>query len=248
MEPFITKDGRYLIFNNRNDPPEHTDLFYAERVDDLTFAFKGEITGANSPALDAVASLDAAGMLYFVTTRRYERDLSTIYRASFQDGAGAGAVPVPGIAPVTPGIVTFDAEVSGDGATLYLVDGDFRGAGPKPKATHMVVAHRAGEGFVRSPDSDRLLARINDRGLNYAAAISATGLELFFTHVDAMTADATPQIFRATRAAADKPFGEPQHVSSAVGFVEAPSLSADGRRLYFHRRVGERFIVFEAER
>ena len=29
MEPFITRDGRFLIFNIRNDPPERTDLFYA---------------------------------------------------------------------------------------------------------------------------------------------------------------------------------------------------------------------------
>ena len=36
MEPFVTKDGRFLIFNNRNEPPERTDLFYAERINDLT--------------------------------------------------------------------------------------------------------------------------------------------------------------------------------------------------------------------
>src|SRR5271165_5762887 len=43
MEPFLTRDGRYLMFNNLNDPKENTNLHYAERKDDLTFEYKGEI-------------------------------------------------------------------------------------------------------------------------------------------------------------------------------------------------------------
>jgi len=43
MEPFITRDGRYLLFNNSNDPLVDTNLHYAERIDDLTFAYRGEI-------------------------------------------------------------------------------------------------------------------------------------------------------------------------------------------------------------
>src|SRR5205823_4594729 len=56
MEPFITRDGRYLFFNNRNDPRVDTNLHYAERIDDVTFAFRGELQGANSKVLDAVPS------------------------------------------------------------------------------------------------------------------------------------------------------------------------------------------------
>jgi hypothetical protein len=37
MEPFISKGGQFLFFNNRNDPAVNTDLFYAARVDDATF-------------------------------------------------------------------------------------------------------------------------------------------------------------------------------------------------------------------
>jgi hypothetical protein len=43
MEPFITRDGRYLFFNNSNDPSVNTNLRYAERIDDLTFKYKGEV-------------------------------------------------------------------------------------------------------------------------------------------------------------------------------------------------------------
>src|SRR5918911_4706579 len=47
MEPFISRDGRYLFFNNRNDAPD-TNLHYAERMDDVTFDYRGELKGANS--------------------------------------------------------------------------------------------------------------------------------------------------------------------------------------------------------
>ena len=37
MEQFVSRDGRYLVFNDRNDPGLNTELHYAERIDDLTF-------------------------------------------------------------------------------------------------------------------------------------------------------------------------------------------------------------------
>jgi len=60
MEPFVSTDGKYLFFNNRNDPATSTDLYFARRVNDTTFAFAGALAGANSPELDAVASMDRA--------------------------------------------------------------------------------------------------------------------------------------------------------------------------------------------
>ena len=47
MEPFISPDGNYLFFNNSNSLPQ-TNLYYATRIDDLTFQFQGEIGGANA--------------------------------------------------------------------------------------------------------------------------------------------------------------------------------------------------------
>ncbi len=41
MEPFITRDGRYLLFNNLNQPSVNTNLHYAERIDDVTFEYMG---------------------------------------------------------------------------------------------------------------------------------------------------------------------------------------------------------------
>ena len=71
MEPFITKDGQYLLFNNRNDPSTNTNLHFAVRVDGLTFQYRGEIKGVNTPVLEGVPSLDRKGNLFFVSVRSY---------------------------------------------------------------------------------------------------------------------------------------------------------------------------------
>src|SRR5262245_43242683 len=69
MEPFISRDGRYLLFNNLNDPSENTDLHWAERVTPLSFRYRGKIEGANTDALEGVPTLDRNGTLYFVSPR-----------------------------------------------------------------------------------------------------------------------------------------------------------------------------------
>src|SRR5713101_10095004 len=58
MEPFISLDGKYLFFNDSNNPPPgtFTKLYYATRIDDLHFQLVGEIAGVNTTALNAVAS------------------------------------------------------------------------------------------------------------------------------------------------------------------------------------------------
>jgi hypothetical protein len=121
MEPFLTRDSRYLLFNNLNDPSENTNLHYAERTDDLTFEYKGEITGVNTAALEGVPSMDEDGLLYFVSPRSYDTTFSTLYRGRFKDGAVEGVELVADISRAQPGIVNFDVEISADGTTMYTV-------------------------------------------------------------------------------------------------------------------------------
>ena len=56
MEPFIVPKTGDLLFNNRNSPPELTDLHWARRIDDGRFQYVGPVDGANSTALDGVPS------------------------------------------------------------------------------------------------------------------------------------------------------------------------------------------------
>jgi len=39
MEPFVSRDGRYLFFNNRNEGADNTNLYWAERIDRLHFRY-----------------------------------------------------------------------------------------------------------------------------------------------------------------------------------------------------------------
>jgi hypothetical protein len=246
MEPFITKDGHYLLFNNRNDPRTNTNLHFAARVDDLTFQYRGEIGGVNTPVLEGVPSVDREGNLYFISVRSYQETLSTLYRGRFDHGAVSGVELVGGVSQRKPGIVMFDAEISADGRTLFVADGHFTG-GPVPKSADIAIAVRDGSGFRRLPASAELLKNVNTGALEYAPAVSGDLLELFFTRM-AGPLSSPPVILRSARHRADEPFGMPERVSAITGHVEAPSLSDDGRALYYHRLDGNRFVIYRTAR
>ena len=243
MEPFLTRDGRYLLFNNSNAPEVDTDLHYAERVDDFTFDYRGEIAGVNSDVLDGVPSMDREGNFYFVSLRSYVQTLAVLHRGRFTAGAVTGVERVPGIAGMRLGEVNFDAEISPDGATLYFVDGVLSG-GPVPQAADLAIAHRSGDTFERAADSATLLAALNTPALEYAPSISSNGLELFFTRFQ----DGRSAIYRALRRRADVPFEAPQRVVVIEGLVEAPTLSPDERALYYHAFDGNRYAIFRVAR
>lgn len=247
MEPFITKDGRYLLFNNRNDPRTNTNLHFAARMDELTFQYRGEIKGVNTPVLEGVPSLDREGNLYFVSVRSYQETLSTLYRGRFNDGTVTGVELVAGVSQRKPGIVMFDAEIAADGRTLFIVDGLFTG-GPVPKTADIMIATRDGTGFRRLPASAELLRNINTKGLEYAPAISNDLLELFFTRIPVSSGTPQPLILRSTRRHIEDPFGLPEKVAAITGFVEAPTLTHDGRALYYHRLDGNRFAIYRVTR
>lgn len=247
MEPFITKDGQYLLFNNRNDPRTNTNLHFAMRLDDLTFQYRGEIKGVNTPVLEGVPSLDREGNLFFVSVRSYQETLSTLYRGRFIDGVVYGVELVAGVSQRKPGIVMFDAEIAADGRTLFVVDGLFTG-GPVPKTADVAIAVRNGTGFRRLPSSSDLLKNINTNGLEYAPAISSDLLELFFTRIPASSGVPQPVILRSTRRSIEEPFGLPEKVAAITGFVEAPTLTNDGRGLYYHKLDGNRYVIYRVAR
>lgn len=244
MEPFVTRDGRYLLFNNRNDPTVVTNLHYASRLDDTTFQYEGEIEGANTPALEAAPTMDRDNTLYFVSTRSYTQTFSTIYRGHFSNGHVSGVELVPGVSRARPGTVNLDVEISADGDTLYLVDSQF--VGGAPQSAEIVIAVRRGEGFERQYDSSRIMEKVNTDALQYAPCISSDGLTLFFTRAQRGLRD--PAIYMATRHNTSLPFGRPARLTSIDGFVEAPALSPDERSLYYHKKDGGRFVIYRVTR
>lgn len=246
MEPFVSRDRRFLFINNSNADPARTDLFYAARQADNAFALQGALGGANSPSLDAVASMDDAGQFYFISLRDYETALETIFSGAFSNGNIAAPQLIQGISVNRLGRLNFDAEISADGNVLWFADGTFSGSS-LPDSAMIVFATRQTQGFVRGPDSPAILAQVNAIGLNYAPSISRDGLELFFTRIADRT-NPQPAIFRAARANTSAVFNVLQRVAAITGFAEAPSLSSDGRLLYYHKLENGRISIFFVRR
>ena len=234
MEPFISRDGQYLFFNNNNNQKPNTNLYYAKMVNDTTFTFQGEVGGVNTPSLEAVASMDTAGNFYFITTKSYDQNRMTLYHAVFSGGGLSGVAPVEGISRNQPGLLNMDAEINLAGDALYYADNPFTG-GDAPKVSNIEVATKNADGsFTKLSNSSELVKNINNGDLNYAPSISQNGLELFFTRAKA----GSVRVYVARRNSTSEPFGISQLVAAADGFVEGPTLSSDGTHLYYHKKVG----------
>ena len=161
MEPFISPDGLVLFFNNLNSPAVDTNLCYATRVDALTFQYQGEVAGANSTALDGVASMDNLSRFYFISTRSYASTASTVYRGNWAAGTLSGLELVGGIPASAPGLLIFDAGISPDGNTLCFAEGDYSTG--NLTTANLVLADRTASGFTRSAQSATLLQQVKDR-------------------------------------------------------------------------------------
>jgi len=254
MEPFLSPDGRYLFFNNENDAGVNTNIHFAERTGKLSFRYRGELPGVNSEVLDAVPSMDWAGHFYFTTLRDYGRTLNSLYTGDFDGTAVRNVRPVPGeISPKTPGTINMDACISPDGQTLYISRAVMAPGASAPKQSDLIVARLKGGVFSIDPDGDRIMKNINTEALEYAPAISADGRELYFTRASqSMAGSDAPgarlRIMVASRTSVDEPFGEPRVLTALAGFVEAPTVSIDGKEMFYHKKVDGTFVIYRAER
>jgi len=233
MEPFISRDGKYLFFNNSNGKPgTDTHLFYATRINDTTFQLVGSVKGLDAslraPDINSAApSLDTNGNIYFTTNRSYHHDFNVIHHGLFNNGTVTGVAPVTGISRKQPGWINMDGEISEDGRTLYYSDNS-------EQVSIIKVASKNADGsFSPLANSDDLLKNVNNADHNYAPSSSKDGLELFFTRAMA------GGIYVVKRSSTSEPFGVPQlAVSAADGPVEAPSISSDGTHLYYAKKDG----------
>jgi hypothetical protein len=244
MEPFVSRDGRFLFFNTRNDPGVNTNIHFAE-VNDAGFTYRGILYGTISYDLDAVPTMAADGRFCFVSPRDYRRTRVSVLCGTFDGKKVERAVPQPGLATAALGRLVFDVELSADGRTLIFAEGTYSG-GQVPDEADLHLATLTPRGFERAPEGEKLFANVNTSSLEYAPALSADGLELYFTRLTGIWPFAGPTIFRARRGSIDEPFGKPVKVIVA-GFVEAPSLGGDGN-LYFHKRVSGRYQIWRQAR
>lgn len=250
MEPFISRDGKYLFFNSLNSEPVNTNIYYATPDEEGNFLLAGEVGGVNSVSLDAVASVDNQGNFYFVSARSYNPNAgrySSIYSGYFGDGTVSDVALVPGnIDRKEEGWINTDAEISPDGKTLFFARSFFPGTAAIPQKSDIFIASNKNGQFAVAANSSQILQNVNtEENLEYAPSISSDGLELFFTRLNPRL---ETTIYVAKRSSVSGPFGRPERIDSVIGFAEAPSVSGDGKTLFFHKKDGPNFSIYRVSR
>lgn len=275
MEPFISRDGQILFFNNLNSATlingmiNDTNLHYATRISYNRFQYMGELAGANIDELndpessvnelEGVATMDLDGKFYFVRTIDYLNEsssdyLRSIFRADYSDGELTNLESLPNLRhgrdsnQAISGELNFDVEIDAAGEFLYFVQGTFSGSSV-PDSADIGVAMINGNTVEIVENSEVLFAAINTPALEYAASISTGGLEIFFTRAVESGVSYEFGIYRATRSIQSSPWQNVERLTNLVGdLIEGPSISFDGNYLYFHQRIAGVFTVYVSER
>lgn len=254
MEPMVTGDGGYLFFNNSNAENVSTHIHMAKRVSANLYKYLRIVPGTVSKGKDMAPTMDDRSHFYFTSTRSYQRDQKSLYVGRFAQEKLAGADAVTGdIWPTLPGAINMDCGISGDGQTLIFSRAHFDMGAPAPKQSDLMLAKLQNGKFVVAPNSDKVLKSINTPALEYAPELSRNGLELYFTRAGQLMVDHQVQgsqlrIMVATRRTRDEPFQEPRVIKSITGFVEAPTLTADLKELFFHRKENGKCHIARARR
>jgi hypothetical protein len=250
MEPFISKDGTFLFFNSLNDG-DSTSLYYATRINDTVFNFEGEIEGVNGPVphLDAVASKDINNVFYFVSTRNYPDVFENFRTGKFDNGVVTDVRCVMGNFYIyEPGWIIMDAEINKEGDLLYYVNAKF-GGNPLPEEAYLGIAEKKNSLFEKLGSSDDILENVNNSNcLIYAPCISSDGNELYFTRIH--KGILITQICVSVRDDNTENFSIPQWIDIEGNSVEAPCLTENGERLYYHKRLERdgKYHIFSMKR
>ncbi len=246
MEPFISPNGNYLFFNNLNDGI-NTKLYYATRVNDSTFNYVGELTGANqaaTPHLDAVADMDQNGNFYWTSTRDYPNQLNNLFHGNFNAGNITTIGRVQGDFNMdTPGWLVMDHGISLDGEELYFINARLDNANcVGPCETVMGVAQKVNPStFNTHPNTATILQNVLDPNyIYYAPCISSDNLELYYTRYfkGEITSNTNFEICVAVRNSRTSAFSTPKVLFSKTisNLVEAPTLTIDKNIMYYHQK------------
>lgn len=248
MEPFISRDGQTLFFNNRNEPTDETDLHWATRIDDLTFRYRGRIASANSSRLDGVASLARDGSFAFTSLRAFESRGATIWMGRWNGEAVTQLDLVTQLRPGAPPRFNMDGELSAAGARFYVTDNLWASIGGL-RTSDIRLSIREDGRWRRAPETDAWFAAINTReGLEYAPATNEAETELYFTRLTRPFLGAPRfETFVSVRSKPTGPFGAPVRIDSLQGYVEAPTVAPDGA-LYVHAMRDGRFTIMHSAR
>ncbi len=273
MEPFISRDGNVLFFNNLNSASlpdgrrNDTNIHYAIRNDDITFQYMGEVIGANtddiseSNELEGVASIDKNNNFYFLRTIDYLDATSTeyllsLFHADYANGTLVNMQGLPNLKSDRPssqepvlGELNFDAEIHHDGDVLYFAEGLFSG-NPFPDEADIGVATNTAGVFTVNADSTDEMSMVNTEALEYAPSISSDRLTLYFTRATGSVDTGFDfGVYVATRSSVSDAWNSVRRIDAISGDItEGPSISFDGKRLYYHQKKSDVFRIYVVER
>lgn len=248
-EPFITPDGQYLLFDNRTDPLKtpQVKIFYAKKVDALTFTFVGEVKGVDTGNIQIEPRMDDNGTFYFTSPRELTApDYSGAYRGVWHDGTVTNIEKLPSLGSRQKGVFTELNNVSYDGATAYL---QTLILSDSPHSIIQIAVKNPDGSFTQPlPASDPRAAAFTQAFASFynglpskviagPPTLSRDGLEAFYGRDNFN--DRSGHLYVAQRASTSDAFGTPEIVSAAEGFVERPFISPDGTRLYYHKALGD---------
>jgi hypothetical protein len=252
MEPCITLDGKYLMFNNSNEPGVKTHIQLCQRLDTNIFKYIGELPGTVSDSKDMAPSVDNAGNLYYTSLKTYDQDLKSLYVGKLKGEAVTGVQQVAGdISPKVQTWINMDCCVSADGKTLVVSRARFDLGSVHPAESDLQIFMKGDNGFALEPHSNDLLKAVNTPALEYAPSLSADQLELYFTRAQRdLEGRLLLRILVSKRDKLSSPFGPPSALGVIQGFVEAPTLPALNHELFFHKRDAEdgKFKIYRCER
>lgn len=126
MEPFLSRDGRFLFFNSRNDPGANTNIHFAE-ASGADFIYRGILGGTVSYALDGTPTMSSDGRFCFISPRDYRRALITVYCGAFDGERVNNVAPQTALPGERLGRLIFDVELAADGQSLVFAEGTFSG-------------------------------------------------------------------------------------------------------------------------
>ncbi|HEY9680301.1 MAG TPA: hypothetical protein V6C86_01775 [Oculatellaceae cyanobacterium] len=254
MEPCVSPDGRYLFFNNSNEGSVDTHVHFAERVAETKFRYLGILEGSRSLKKDMAPTMTVDGHIIFTTLRSFDKDHRSLYCGIFKNNRLTAVAPVSGnLAPSQPFWIDMDCGVDPAGQVLVVSRAQFLPFQGIPGKSDLFIAHKKADGsFMTDLDSDAVLKTVNSAALEYAPAITADGLELYFTRAGESSVAKKPtpsvEIFVSHRRDSHAAFREPRRLAALEGFVEAPSLTMDKKELYFHKKDSTCFHIYRALR
>lgn len=248
MEPFISLDWNTLFFNSLNSGG-NTNLYYATKIDDTTFAYVGLVNGTYDPSpnhLDACAAIDSLNNFFWVSVRDYPTVFENLHRGTYSGGNVTNITRVYGDFNIYSfsypyGWLIMDGAISYDGNYLYYNNAyfDFVTGGGIPYEARIGVAQRVNDStFNKLSITDAIFFNVNDTNyLVYAPQVTKDGLELYYTRLLKNTFNT--EICVSVRNSIADTFSVPMFIHSKLGFVpEAASPTTDKQKIYFHQKDG----------